>query len=212
MQIQLLQGMGCTGTEIAAYYASGGDAKAMMAMLEARMHLLERGMEELRMRAGPGPDMSVQRVRLPGTICRVHRAVGLSVQDRYDATYDFYHACVREGCRLAPEPLFLVNEWEGYLEGRLPDAPHPFYVCVPVLPREGEEVEAFPACQALSVLYHGPYSGLPGAWLRLGEEVRARGLRPVGHLRGIAIVAPYVGQEIDPRRYCSRIAVPVEEA
>lgn len=49
------------------------------------------------------------------------------------------------------------------------------------------------------------------AWLTLGREVKARGLKPAGAPRVLGIVAPYTGREIETRRYCSRLALPVEE-
>lgn len=67
------------------------------------------------------------------------------------------------------------------------------------------------ACRVLSVLYYGDYSGVGEAWLTLGREVKARGLKPAGAPRVLGIVAPYTGREIETRRYCSRLALPVEE-
>lgn len=66
-------------------------------------------------------------------------------------------------------------------------------------------------CRVLSVLYYGDYSGVGEAWLTLGREVKARGLKPAGAPRVLGIVAPYTGREIETRRYCSRLALPVEE-
>lgn len=45
----------------------------------------------------------------------------------------------------------------------------------------------------------------------MGREVKARGLKPAGAPRVLGIVAPYTGREIETRRYCSRLALPVEE-
>ncbi len=56
----------------------------------------------------------------------------------------------------------------------------------------------------------GYYSILAKAWLRLGTEIRERGLTLDGFLRGIGITAPYTGREIKPERYCSRCAVLVK--
>ena len=68
-----------------------------------------------------------------------------------------------------------------------------------------------PECRALSVLHYGDYDNVDAAWLTLGREVKARGLRPAGPPRVLCIVAPYTGREIDTQRYCSRLVLPVEE-
>ena len=48
------------------------------------------------------------------------------------------------------------------------------------------------------------------AFLRLGREVKERGLTPAGDPRVLGIVAPYTGREIETKRYCSRLVLPVE--
>lgn len=88
-----------------------------------------------------------------------------------------------------------------------------FYgACVPVRKnRAAADAVTLEACRVLSVLYYGDYSGVGEAWLTLGREVKARGLKPAGAPRVLGIVAPYTGREIETRRYCSRLALPVEE-
>lgn len=46
--------------------------------------------------------------------------------------------------------------------------------------------------------------------MRLGREVKERGLTPAGDPRVLGIVAPYTGREIETKRYCSRLVLPVE--
>ncbi len=212
LQIQGFQSMGFNAEETAAYFAGGGDATELLATLEERLALMQRNVEELRLRSMEVPNMSIQLLRLPETICCVRRYDGMTYQEKYNAMYSFYHECVENGCVLAPEPLFILNEYSGYLDGKLPDQPYPFQVCVPVLPGHApDSAVRFPSCTALSILFYGcDYSEWGKAWLRLGTEIKERGLTPDGFLRGIGIVAPYTGREIDPKRYCSRCAVPVK--
>ena len=72
------------------------------------------------------------------------------------------------------------------------------------------DAETLPPCRALSVLCCGGYGEINEAWLTLGREVRARALTPTAPPRVLGIVAPYTGREIEERRYCSRIVLPVE--
>ena len=67
-----------------------------------------------------------------------------------------------------------------------------------------------PECRVLSVLYCGDYAGIDEAWLTLGRKVKAHNLTPAGFPRVLGIVAPYTGREIETRRYCSRLVLPVE--
>ena len=82
---------------------------------------------------------------------------------------------------------------------------------MPVRPEKApKEAVTLPSCRALSVLYYGSYAGADEAFLRLGREVKERGLTPAGDPRVLGIVAPYTGREIETKRYCSRLVLPVE--
>ena len=211
LQIEKFKAMGLSTDEIAAYYTHGGEASGQLAVQEKRLHDLQRSVEELRLRAQETPSFSVQIMTLPAVTCRMWLCEGHTIAEKYAAMYEFYGACVRNGCVLSDEPLFTISERLDYLDDHLSDAPFPFWCCVPVRPeRTRTDVVTLPACRALSVLYSGDYSGADEAWLRLGREVRAHGLKPAGHPRVLGIVAPSTGREIEQRRYCSRFVVPVE--
>ena len=88
----------------------------------------------------------------------------------------------------------------------------PYAVCVPVRPGSAPADAVFMLeCRVLSVLYCGDYSGIDEAWLTLGRDVKAQNLTPAAPPRVIGIVAVYTGREIDTRRYCSRLVLPIEE-
>lgn len=66
--------MGLSTEEIAGYFAQGGEASALLAALEARLRDIQRGVEELRLRAAEGPSISMQELRLPAVTCRIRPA------------------------------------------------------------------------------------------------------------------------------------------
>lgn len=212
MQIEKLRAMGLTTEEIAGYFSRGGEVTDLLAMLEERLRELSRGVEELRLRAGEGGGISIQLMTLPAVTCCMRRCEGHTIADKYNAMYDFYGQCVRRGYRLSDEPMFTISERRDYLDGYIGDAPYPYQVCVPVRTESAPaEAVTLPECRALSVLYYGGYDGVDEAFLTLGREVKARGLKPTGFVRVLGIVAPYSGREIETQRYCSRIVLPVEE-
>lgn len=211
LQIQQFQSMGFDAEETAAYFSQNGEAEELLAILEKRLNLLQRSVEEMRLRSMQTPNMSVQIIELPEMLCCVRKSTGLTIQEKYDAMYDFYHTCISSGYVLAKEPLLVINERTDYLEGQISSTPYPFQVCVPVLPEKAPaDAVRLPSCTALSVLYYGDYSDVENAWLTLGKEIKERGLTPAAFPRTLGIVAPYTGREIDPKRYCSRIALPVK--
>lgn len=211
MQIEKLKAMGLSSEEIADYFQRGGDVSAVLAALEKRLQSLQRGVEELRLRAAEGPGISVQMMAMPAVICRMRRCEGHTIAEKYAAMYDFYGECVRTGCALSDEPIFAISDRRDYLEGYIGTEPYPFWVCVPLRPESAPaDAVRLPECRVLSVLYYGGYDGIDEAWLTLGREVKSRALTPIAPPRVLGIVAPYTGREIEERRYCSRIVLPVE--
>ena len=212
LQIEKLKAMGLGTEEIAGYFASGGEVTELLSVLEERLRELSRGVEDLRLRAGGSGGLSIQLMTLPAVTCCMRRCEGHTIAEKYNAMYDFYGQCVRRGYRLSDEPMFTISERRDYLDGYIGDAPYPYQVCVPVRTETAPaEAVTMPECRALSVLYYGGYDGVDEAFLTLGREVKARGLKPAGFVRVLGIVAPYSGREIETQRYCSRIVLPVEE-
>ena len=105
LQIEKFKAMGFGTEEIAGYFVRGGEAEGLLAVLEERLHSLQRSVEEMRLRATESDQFSVQMVTLPAATCCIQWHVGHTFAERYDAMYDFYSQCIREGCVLSDEPL-----------------------------------------------------------------------------------------------------------
>ncbi len=73
------------------------EERELLAILENRLNLLQRNVEELRIRAMTTPDISVQMMTLPEIVCCTRRYTGLTVQERYDAMYALFHECIENG-------------------------------------------------------------------------------------------------------------------
>lgn len=211
MQIEKFKAMGLGTEEIAAYFAHGGELSGLLAALEERLLELQRSVEELRLRAAGEKAMSVQMMTLPAVTCRVSRCEGHTIAEKYAASYALYAECIEKGCVLSDEPLFTMSDRRDYLEGYIGTEPYPFYSCVPLRPETApDDAVTLPEQYALSVLFCGSYDDIDEAWLRLGSEARERGLKPAGMPRVLGLVAPYTGREVEQRRYCSRLVLPVE--
>lgn len=212
LQIQKLQCMGFSPEEISSYYAGGGKADELLTSLEQKLYVLQQQVDEMRLRSHNVPDMSLSIIEIPEIICCVRKYQGILKQDKYHATYDFFHECADKGISLAPKPLFIINERTDYLEGKISSVPYDFHVCIPVLPEQApKDAVSVPACTAFSLLVYGDYRNLNEAHLYLGEQVRKRGLTPAGYIRAVSLVGPYVGREINPNMYCSQLVLPIKK-
>ncbi len=212
IEIENLKYMGLGAEEIARYFASGGDAEVLLAPLEEKLSILQRSVEELRLRTGRRGNLYADIIDLPAFTCCVSTHKGMSIPQKYTAMYNFYGECVKKGYTLGREPLFCISERTDYLRGEISEEPFTFHVCVPMETKKvPTEAVVFPACKALSVLYLGSYKDVNLMWLALGKEVRERNLTPAGYPRVMGIVAPSTGREIDQNLYCSRLVLPIRE-
>ena len=94
LQIQKFQGMGFSSEEIIYYYESGGKADELLAILEQKLSVLQQQIAEMRLRSHNVPDMSLSIIEIPETVCCVRKYQGALIQDKYHASYDFFHECV----------------------------------------------------------------------------------------------------------------------
>ena len=117
LQIEKFKSMGLGAQEIADYFVRGGEVSGLLAVLEERLQELLQGVEELRLRAGNRSGMSVQLTSLHAVTCCMKKCMGRTVEEKYAAMYGFYSECIRNGCVLSDEPMFVVQERNDYLDG-----------------------------------------------------------------------------------------------
>ena len=157
-------------------------------------------------------NISVQMMTLPAVTCRISRCDGHTIAEKYAASYALYADCIKKGYVLSDEPLFTISDRQDYLKGYIGTEPYPFYSCIPLRPETAPaDAVTLPEQYVLSVLFCGSYDDIDEGWLALGNEVRERKLKPAGMPRALGLVAPYTGREIEQRRYCSRLVLPVEK-
>ncbi len=212
LSVEQLLELGFTYEEAGLYYSSGADAAELFALVERRFRAIQRIYEETRLRATTDKHLSVQLCPIDeGWYYVEHHAAGATLQDKYNANYAAHCHCIEKGIRLGLGSQMCVNYRTDYLEGRIDAAPYPFDSYVPVHPgQDAPEIVHENACTALVLYYCGELSELDDAYLRLGREVRERGLKPTGYIRGEGIVGPPVGREVDMSKYRCRLILPVE--
>ena len=65
MQIEKLKAMGLGAEEIAGYFARGGEVTELLSVLERRQREIDRGVEELRLRAGESGEFPIVKDTTP---------------------------------------------------------------------------------------------------------------------------------------------------
>ncbi len=212
MQIKRFLDMGLTYDDVVLYYQSGGTSRKLLAQVEAKYLRFKRAYEDITLRVDKREHLSFEFVELPEYVCYAREFRGATVEDSYRAMYRLHHEAVEKGCHLsATEPLFVIQERTEYLEGKFSDTPGDFICCVPLEPEDPPaEATVYPPCRGFSCLGYGDYSQRNALYNEFGREIRERGLKPAGHLRVLGLVAPYVGRDISPTNFVTRLVVPIE--
>ncbi len=211
LSVQQLLEMGFTNDEARLYFSAGADAAELLALVERRFQMLQRIYEEMKLRATTDKHLSVQLCRIDEGWFYVEHTEGSALQDKYNANYAAHCHCIEKGIRLGLGSQMCVNHRTDYLAGRIDAAPYPFDSYVPVHPgQDAPEIVHESAYTALVLYYCGELSELNDAYLRLGREVKERGLKPTGYVRVEGIVGPPVGRDVDMSKYRCRLILPVE--
>ncbi len=212
LSVEQLLEMGFSNDEARQYFSSGADAAELFALVERRLEMYQRVYEEMKLRATTERHLSVQLCRIGESWFYVEHTEGSALQDKYNANYAAHCHCIEKGIRLGLGSQMCVNHRTDYLEGRIDAAPYPFDSYVPVYPGQtAPGIVHEPAYTALVLYYCGELNELDDAYLRLGREVRERGLKPAGYVRVEGIVGPPVGRNVDMSKYRCRLILPVEE-
>ena len=211
-QIKLFLSMGMSYDDIALYYRSNGTSRELLTRVEEKYLHFKWTYEEIKLRLDKQEPLSFEFLDLPEYVCYARRARGTTSEEHYWTMYQLYHKAVEKGYRLlASEPLFVIKERTDFIKGEFKEQEEDYICCIPLEPDSApEEAVVYPACRGVSCLAYGDYAHVPEMLNALGREIRTRGLRPAGYVRVLGLVAPYVGRDISPNSYVSRLVVPVE--
>ncbi len=212
LQVRKLLDLGLSYDDIKEYYASNGESPELLNSFVNKLRSIERMLEEMTIRLDSKNNMRLDIVELPEYVCFAREYTGI-MREKADVMEALFHEACENGYKLLPsEPLFAINKCSDYFsDGFNFDVIHDYMCCVPLEPSDApDDAVTIPACRAVSMLYYGDYSDLCKAYITLREKIKEMGVTPKGEARVLGIVAPYVGKNINPKNYVSRLAVPIE--
>ena len=220
VQYRTLRLMGMTQQEIYDYFTDDEDRSAeILEQMRMRLKLLQRGYEEFALRTSKEKHDTFSFIDIDGMTCLTEERDFASPKEVETVAFNLSVEAIDRGfCPLATEMIFTERSDTQSDPSDNPADSFRAKICIPIEPElpvdaDRSGVEVFPACRAFSVLHYGGYED-PHAFdesrKRLWEEMEARGLKPIGPMRNIGVVAPYVGMHIEAKDYVFRFAVPVE--
>ena len=206
--------MGLQYDDILEFYSSGGNSSGILQKLERRSELLNRTVSEMRLWNNDKKHLSCELIEIPDYVCYAREFTGKSFDDEYRDMYALCTEAFKKGYRmLATEPMFIINKNDDFSIIGSGNKECAYECCIPLEPDcASEETTVIPGGKALSILCYGDYKAITAPIpALLTEKMRELDLKPNGYLRGLCLVAPYMGKEIKPDKFVSRYVLPVKE-
>lgn len=214
LQIIAFQKMGLSYDDVLEFYGSGGSSSGFLQRLEQRLSWLRSTVNEMRLWNDNKKHLSCELIEIPDYVCYAKEFTGKSFDDEYRDMYELCTEVFKKGYRmLATEPMFVINKNDDLSIIGLGNKESVYECCIPLEPDcASEETTVVPGGKALSILCYGDYKTITDpVTALLTEKMKELGLKPNGYLRGLCLVAPYMGKEINPDKFVSRYILPVKE-
>ena len=214
LQIKAFQKMGLSYDNMLEFYSSGGSSSGLLQKLEQQLSWLSSTVNEMRLWNDDKKHLSCELIEIPDYVCYAREFTGKSFDDEYRDMYALCTEAFKKGYRmLATEPMFIIQKRDDFFVGGAEIGELHYTCCIPLEPDcASEETTVIPGGKALSILYYGEYKTIRDrAPAVLMEKMKELDLKPAGDLRGLCLIAPYMGKEINPDKFVSRYILPVKE-
>ena len=210
-----LKRLGISQKDILSYYNGTLDKPAFLSEIRERLDLAQRCVDEFEAYFSERESISFSYYNLPEMTCYCFPCPIRKIKEQVEYNYLEIKKMYDMGFRPYPStPMFCaIPDLEHVYDGKDPE-PYTSTICMSVCPDEipdpSRVVHVKPR-QAFSLLYHGDSDEVMenGGHILL-DEMKKRNIHAAGPLIGINVVGVFFGNEIDPRDYVFRFAIPVE--
>ena len=191
--------MGISHTDIIDYFDSGGDDKEIIMHLKERIDRHKTQFMVFNKRHTKDLDMTYHIEELPEVLCVYKPFDRHDVKDSCKASADFLDECIERGLSLAPISFYLVHDKDIS------------YVCVPIEDKKvPNDAIVLKKIKALVFYIYGHYDEDTKVWEYINKTLKELDISPKGPIRVEAVIGPFYGKEIDPDRYFTKFAIPIE--
>lgn len=209
-----LKDTGLSLPEIKAYLDGNMDMEAKTAKLEERCDLLNREIEDLKIRNTPPGDLTVHKIFLPERLCLCRTIEARDGEHALAAIGEFYSELIRGSVPISKDwPEFCEYPDNGLLQGRFKTKDFVVTACLPVDKKNAPpKAVLYPAGRAVAVNYRGVYYGLWKAYEALRQYIAWNGYVPAGYPQEIYLVIDADGSlRLDDLNNITRVIVPVKK-
>lgn len=207
-----LKDAGLSLPEIKEYLDGNKQTAKKIAELLERRDLLNRAIEDLRIRSTPRGDLTVQEIALPERLCLCRTIEARDGEHALAAIGEFYDELIRAGVPISKAwPEFCEYPDNQLLKGEFKVTDFIVTACLPVDKNNAPPGAAlYPAGNAVAVNYRGGYYGLWEAYAALRRYIESHRLVPAGYPQEIYLEIEADGSvQLDDVDNITRVIVPV---
>ncbi|MGE4276571.1 MAG: MerR family transcriptional regulator [Lawsonibacter sp.] len=208
-----LKDAGLSLLEIRDYLDGGKHAEKKITELTERRDLLNRAIENLKIRGTKPGDLTVSEIELPERVCLCRTIEAKDGTHALRAIGEFYGELIRDGTPISRTwSEFCEYPDDGLLKGEFPITDFTVRACLPVDKKSAPpEAVRYPAGRALAVNYRGGYYDLWKAYAALSRYIDENGYIPTGYPQEIYLEIEADGSvRLDESRNITRVIVPVK--
>lgn len=215
-QIVMLHNYGFTHATIKNYFADNGNYTDLISILSSKQSDIFYFMREMELRMSEDHGLEIEYVYSPAVPCHTMKLIHTFPY------YDLHRNLIFEQMEdviakkyvlSTTRPLFFTTPWEDLANGASINDEREYIQHIPLadMPSEHDpDVILSPRQHVLSILVHGPRIPINEIIQKLKDEIESKNLKVIGPLYLISMVGPHLGLDIPPKRYLSRIMLPIE--
>lgn len=208
-----LKNVGLSLPEIKGYLGGNMDVEAKTAELEERREMLDRAIEDLKIRRIQPGDLTVHEILLPERLCLCRTIEARDGDHALAAIGEFYDELIHKGVPISKAwPEFCEYPDDGLLKSEFKVTDFVVTACLPVDRKNAPpEAALYPSGRAAAVNYRGNYYGLWEAYDALRQYIESHGYVPSGYPQEIYLEIDSEGSvRLDGSNYITRVIVPVK--
>ncbi len=208
-----LKDAGMSLSEIRDYMDGGKHTENKIAELTERRDLLNRAIENMKIRGTAPGDLTVREIELPERLCLCRTVKARDGAHALAVIGEFYDDLIHAGVPISRAwPEFCEYPDNGLLKGEFPVTEFSVTACLPVDKKSAPpEAVRYPAGRALAVNYKGGYYDLWKAYAALSRYIDESRYVPTGYPQEIYLEIEADGSvRLDEPQNITRVIVPVK--
>lgn len=207
-----LKDTGLSLHEVKEYLDGKRHTEEKITELTQRRDLINRAIENLRIRVTEPGDLTVHEIELPERLCLCRTINAKDTNHAVIIIGIFYDELIRKGVHISRVwPEFCEFPDDGLMKGEFKMTDFTIIACLPVDKKNApQEAVSYPPGKAVAINYRGSYCGLWKAYVALSQYIRSHEYTPSGYPHEIYVETGINGYlSCDDMCNITRVIVPV---